>query len=30
MIDGTNEHLKLANLALMTDFYARLMAAAAR
>ncbi len=30
MIHGTNEHLTLANLALMTDFYARLIATAAR
>jgi carboxypeptidase PM20D1 len=29
MIHGTNEHLTLANLALMTDFYARLIATAA-
>ena len=30
MIHGTNEHMTLENLALMTDFYARLMATAAR
>ncbi|MDR3512910.1 MAG: M20 family peptidase [Caulobacteraceae bacterium] len=30
MIHGTNEHMTLANLALMTDFYARLIATAAR
>ena len=29
MIHGTNEHMTLANLALMTDFYARLIASAA-
>ena len=29
MIHGTNEHMTLANLALMTDFYARLIATAA-
>jgi carboxypeptidase PM20D1 len=30
MIHGTNEHMTLKNLALMTDFYARLIATAAR
>jgi carboxypeptidase PM20D1 len=30
MIHGTNEHMTLENLALMTDFYARLIATAAR
>jgi carboxypeptidase PM20D1 len=30
MIHGTNEHMTLANLALMTQFYARLIATAAR
>ena len=30
MIHGTNEHMTLQNLALMTDFYARLMATGAR
>jgi carboxypeptidase PM20D1 len=30
MIHGTNEHMTLANLALMTEFYARLMATGAR
>jgi carboxypeptidase PM20D1 len=30
MIHGTNEHMTLQNLALMTDFYARLIATAAR
>jgi carboxypeptidase PM20D1 len=29
MIHGTNEHMSLTNLALMTDFYARLVATAA-
>jgi carboxypeptidase PM20D1 len=29
MIHGTNEHMTLSNLALMTDFYARLIATAA-
>jgi carboxypeptidase PM20D1 len=30
MIHGTNEHLTLENLGRMTDFYARLLATAAR
>jgi carboxypeptidase PM20D1 len=29
MIHGANEHMTLANLALMTQFYARLIATAA-